>query len=142
MLEQKGNESYKSLVMKPYEIGKRIHLARDYYLSEALYVCGRSFYINNRRIRAMKYFKKAIKLSESPQAEYFLALGDAEFAEGIGEDPTGMQSLYYIAAKQSYENVIKMTCPNNDKGEAYYKLGVLHLYLNEKKGPIRNLSLL
>ena len=133
LLKQKGNESYKSLVMRPYEIGKRIHLARDSYLPEALYVCGRSFYINNRRTRAMKYFKKAIKLSESPPAEYFLALGDAEFAEGIGEDPTGMKSLYYISAKQSYENVIKMTYPNNDKGKAYYKLGILHLYLNEKK---------
>ena len=119
--------------MKPYEIGKRIHLARDSYLPEAQYVCGRSYYINNRRIKAMKYYKKAIMLSESPPAEYFLPLGDAEFAEGISEDPTGMQSLYYIAAKQSYENVIKMTYPNNDKGKADYKLGVLHLYLNEKK---------
>ena len=64
---------------------------------------------------------------------YFLALGDSQFEEGIREDPTGMQSLYYMAAKMSYENVIKMTYPNNDKGKAYYKLGLLHLYLNEKK---------
>ena len=62
----------------------------------------------------MKYFKKAIKLSESPPAEYFLALGDSQFEEGIREDPTGMKSLYYMAAKMSYENVFKMTYPIYD----------------------------
>ena len=45
---------------------------------------------------------------------YFLALGDSQFEEGIREDPTGMQSLYYMAAKMSYENVFKMTYPIYD----------------------------
>ena len=45
---------------------------------------------------------------------YFLALGDSQFEEGIREDPTGMKSLYYMAAKMSYENVFKMTYPIYD----------------------------
>ena len=48
LLKQEGSAVYEALVSKPYEIGKRIHLARDQHLAEALYVCGRSFYINNR----------------------------------------------------------------------------------------------
>jgi tetratricopeptide (TPR) repeat protein len=133
LLKQKGDERYEALIMKPYEIGKRILLARDEYLPEALYVCGRSFYINNRRIRAMKYLKKAIKLSQSRPAEYSIALGDAQFDEGKKDDPTGMESEYYLAAKQSYSNALNTTEVKNDKGKAYYKLGLLHLYLNEKQ---------
>jgi len=133
LLKQKGSAAYEALVMKPYEIGKRIHLARDQHLPEALYVCGRSFYVNNRRIRSVKYIKKAIKLSESPPAEYFMALGDAQLDEGKREDPSGMESTYYISAKQSYEHAVNISTLNNDKGKAYYKLGVFHLYLNEKK---------
>jgi tetratricopeptide (TPR) repeat protein len=132
LLKQEGNESYEALVMKPFEIGRRIHLARDENLPEALYVCGRSFYINKRRIRSMKYIKKAIKLSPSPRAEYFIALGDAQFDEGKNEDPTGMESRFYMAAKESYNHAADMTDVKNDKGKAYYKLGMLHLYLNEK----------
>jgi tetratricopeptide (TPR) repeat protein len=133
LLKQEGSAVYEALVLRPYEIGKRIHLARDQHLPEALYVCGRSFYINNRRIRSMKYLKKAIKLSSSPPAEYFIALGDAQFDEGKREDPAGMESTYYLAALNTYSKVIEKTYSNNDKGKAYYKIGVFRLYLNEKK---------
>lgn len=133
LLKEQGSRQYKTLVYKPFEIGKKIILPRDQYLSEGLYICGRSFLINRRANRASKYIRKAIKFSMSPPAEYFIALGDAQFAEGIGEDQTGIESTYYLSAETTYKRVIHMEIENNEKGRAYYKLGVLHLYLNEKK---------
>ena len=133
LLKEQDNKQYKTLVWKPFEIGKKIILPRDQYLSEGLYICGRSFLINHRANRADKYIKKAIKLSTSPPAEYFIALGDVQFAMANNEDPTGNEDSKYFAAKKTYKRVINMEIPNNEKGKAYYKLGVLHLFLNEKK---------
>jgi tetratricopeptide (TPR) repeat protein len=133
LLKEQGSQQYKTLVYKPFEMGKKIIRPRDQYLSEGLYICGRSFHINRRANRASKYLKKAIKLSMSPPAEYFIALGDAQFTEGINEDPTGFESSYYLSAKNTYKRVVDMEIENNEKGKAYYKLGVLHLYVNEKK---------
>lgn len=133
IMKEQGSHQYKTLVYKPFEIGKKIILPRDQYLSEGLYICGRSFLINRRANRASRYIKKAIKFSMSPPAEYFIALGDAQFAEGIDEDPTGTESSYYLSAKNKYKKVVDMEIPNNEKGKAYYKLGVLYLYLNEKR---------
>ena len=139
LLKEQDNQQYKTLVWKPFEIGKKIILPRDQYLSEGLYICGRSFLINNRANKANRYIKKAIKLSTPPPAEYFIALGDVQFAMAKNEDSTyNENSTYnedanYLAAKQTYKRVINMEIPNNEKGEAYYKLGFLHLYLNEKR---------
>lgn len=142
LLKEEGNKSYKYLVLKPYEIGKRVHLARDHHLPEALYVCGRSFDINNRAHRATKYIKKAIKLSMLPPPEYFIALGDAQFSLAKQEQTQdSFENDYYFAAKKTYEDVLNMKISNNLKGKVYYKLGVLHLYFNEKKMPSRLLSL-
>lgn len=41
-------------------------------------------------------------------------------------------NLNYFEAKETYKRVIDMEIPNNEKGKAYYKLGVLHLSMNEK----------
>jgi len=133
LLKEQDNKQYKTLVWKPFEIGKKIILPRDQYLSEGLYICGRSFLINHRANKAARYIKKAIKLSTSPPAEYFIALGDVQFAMAKNEDPTGNEAFKYFAAKKTYKRVINMEIPNNEKGKAYYKLGVLHLFLNEKK---------
>jgi len=131
-LKEQDNKEYKSLVYKPFEIGKKIILPRDQHLSEGLYICGRSFLINHRATRASRYIKKAIKFSMSPPAEYFIALGDTQFAQGINDDSTDTESGYYSSAKKTYKRVINMEIPNNEKGKAYYKLGVIHLYLKEK----------
>lgn len=133
LLKEQGSLQYRTLVYKPFEIGKKIILPRDQYLSEGLYICGRSYIINRRANRASRYIKKAIKFSMSPPAEYFIALGDAQFAEGINEDPTGSEREYYWSAENTYKRVFNMEIENNEKGKAYYKLGVLHLFLNEKK---------
>jgi len=133
LIKEQGSQQYKTLVYKPFEIGKKLILPRDQYLSEGLYICGRSLLINRRANKASRYIKKAIKFSVAPSAEYFIALGDAQFAEGIGEDPTGIESSYYMSAKNTYKRVVDMEIENNEKGKAYYKLGALHLYLNEKK---------
>ena len=133
LLKQKGSAGYKSMVIKAYEIGKEIHLARDEHLPEALYVCGRSFHINERSERAIKYIKKAIRLSNAPPPEYFIALGDAQFTVARNEDPTGLKTPYYLLAKTTYQKAIDADTPNNAKAKAYYKIGVLHLYLDEKK---------
>jgi len=133
LLKEQDSRQYKTLVYKPFEIGKKIIVPRDQHLSEGLYICGRSFLVNSRANRASRYIKKAIKLSMSPPAEYFIALGDAQFAEGRDEDSTGQEHDYYMRAKHTYKRVIRMTYSNNDKGKAYYKLGVMHLYLSEKR---------
>jgi len=133
LLKEQDNKQYKTLVWKPFEIGKKIILPRDQYLSEGLYICGRSFLINHRANKANRYIKKAIKLSTPPPAEYFIALGDAQFAMAKNEDPTGNEDFKYIAAEKTYKRVIDMKILNNEKGKAYYKLGFLNLYLNKKK---------
>ncbi len=134
LLKEQDNKQYKTLVYKPFEIGKQIIVPRDQYLSEGLYICGWSFLINHRSIKAARYIKKAIKLSKAPPAEYFIALGDSQFTMAKNEDPTGEdEDFNYIAAKKTYKRVINMKVPNNEKGKAYYKLGVLHLYLDKKK---------
>lgn len=134
LLKQEGSESYKFLVVKSYEIGKRILIARDQYLPEALYICGRSFDINNRATRATRYLKKAIKLSMLPPPEYFIALGDSLFSQAkLEQTQDNFESSYYLAAKKTYEDVLNMKISNNGKGKVYYKLGVLHLYFNNKK---------
>ena len=132
-LKEQDNKQYKTLVYKPFEIGKRIILPRDQYLSEGLYICGRSFLINHRANKAARYIKKAIKLSTSPPAEYFITLGDVQFALAKNEDPTENEDFKYVAAEKTYKKVINMEIPNNEKGKAYYKLGALNLYLNKKR---------
>jgi len=132
MLKEEGDQTYKFLVMKSHEIGKKIILPRDQYLSEGLYICGRSFYINDRPERAARYIKKAIKLLKSPPVEYFIALGDVQFVLAKNDDSMEAESINYLAAKKTYKRVINMEIPNNEKGKAYYKLGVIHLYLKEK----------
>ncbi len=133
LLKEQHNQEYKSLVWKPFEMGRKIIKPRDQYLSEGLYICGRSFLINHRATRAAKYIKKAIKLSTSPPAEYFIALGDTQFEMGKNDDSMNSDgNLNYFAAKKTYNRVIDMEVPNNEKGKAYYKLGVLHLSINEK----------
>lgn len=134
LLKQKGDKSYKVLVRKPYEIGKRILLARDQHLPEALYVCAKSFYINQRATRAIKYVKKAIKLSPAPPVEYFILLGDANFTMAKAqESKDSFENRYRIPAKKAYEKVIAMKIPNNEKGLGYYKLGIFRLYFNTKE---------
>jgi tetratricopeptide (TPR) repeat protein len=133
-MKEQGSNQYKTLVYKPFEIGKKIILPRDQYLSEGLYICGRSFLINRRPNRALRYIKKAIKFSMSPPAEYFLALGDAQFSLAKQEESqNSFENDYYLTAKKQYEEILNMKISNNVKGKVYYKLGVLHLYFNEKK---------
>jgi len=133
LLKEQDSQEYKTLVYNPFEIGKKIILPRDQYLSEGLYICGRSFLINHRANKAKRYIKKAIKLSTSPPAEYFITLGDVQFAIAKNEDSTGDEDFKYSAAKKTYKKVIDMEIPNNEKGKAYYKLGFLYLYLNQKE---------
>lgn len=134
LIKETGSDYYKNIVIKPYEIGKAIHLYRNEYLSEALYVCGRSFHINGRSLRAIRYIKKAIKLSMSPPVKYFIALGDAQFGAAKREESQEpFENDYYPVAQKTYEDVLNMKIPNNLKAKVYYKLGVLHLYFNEKK---------
>ena len=132
--KEQGSHQYKTLVYKPFEIGKQIILPRDQYLSEGLYICGRSFLINHRANKASRYIKKAIKLSPEPPVEYFILLGDANFTMAKTEESKdSIDNSYYIPAKKAYEKVIAMKIPNNEKGLGYYKLGIFRLYFNEKK---------
>jgi TolA-binding protein len=138
LMKQKGNKGYKYLVWKPFEIGQRIHLLRDEHLSEALYVCAKSFYINDRSLRANKYVKKAIKLSYSPPLEYYFLLGDSQAHTAKEQKFRGnTYRSYYkshcLSAKNTYEMIIKMGIPNDKKALAYYKLGLSHLNCNNER---------
>jgi len=82
ILRSKGDASYQILVYQPYTIGRELIKEHNYH-PDVLYICGRSFVLNNRSERGLKYIQKAISMSTDPPAVYFLVEGDAywEIAE-------------------------------------------------------------
>ena len=79
ILKESGDKRYKTLVHKPFAFGKKLLKMHLELLSEGLYICAKSFYVNDRANRASRYIKKAIKFhkpSTSPISDvdyYFLS---------------------------------------------------------------------
>lgn len=130
MLKEKGNKQYKDLVFKPLTIGRDIIAYRDQHLPEGLYICARSFTVNNRPRRGLRFIKKAIKFSKSPRVEYYFMLGDSS----VGVAKIKDDNYFEIKkAKKAYEDIINMNASNDVKGLAYYKLAVLESRFGSKK---------
>ena len=140
-LKEKGDPSYKTLVFKPYEIGKQLITQYSHtpkYLSQGWYICGHAVLINDRAKKAIKYTEKAIQISPSPTSEvnYYLVLADA-YAEVA--DKKQMESASskipseYYEAEKKYRDIINMDISNNRKGLAYYKLAVLYSDFRQEK---------
>jgi len=112
ILKTKGDSSYKTLIKKPYQIGRRIHKI-DETLSEPYYIVAKCLLVNDRIYRAIKTVKKALYFSPD-NAEYLLVLGDAccRYSEHL-EDP--YQARRYLhAAQDAYQKAIKIR--KDDKG--------------------------
>ena len=140
-LKEKGDASYKTLVLTPYNIGKQLitqYSNTPKYLSQGWYICGHAVLINDRAKKAIKYTEKAIQISPSSKSEinpYFvLADAYAEVAntEQLKSASSKMPSEYYEAEKK-YRDIINMVISNNRKGLAYYKLAVLYSNFRQEK---------
>lgn len=139
--ELKTNEDneYKKLVYEPFNIGKKliVRYKRDYpKLAEAIFICAKSYLINERPSKALKYASKAIKLAPGidDHADYYFVKGDAlarkSYKEKVDGDPFPYQ---YSRAKKVYNEIITVTQNNDTKGAAYYKLGLMFTDFGKEK---------
>ncbi len=139
-LKESGEKDWKPIVMKAYDIGKRFSVA-ERYNPELIYIFGKSFYINNRREKAIRYGNKAIKLSRYnlEYAEYFLLVGDAYSSlarrpdSGVNNVPT---ENYETLAANYYNYVINgfkgNMADDSSRALAYYRLAVHYLESDRK----------
>ncbi len=109
-MKASGDKEYKELVMKPYYIGKRF-VTGDPENSDALYVAGRSFDLNERPIRALKYLKKAISVANKDICEYYISFGDAilRVDADYGGDRSDNDQNSKDDARAAYEKAIELT---------------------------------
>lgn len=138
-LKTNGDEEYKKLVYEPFNIGKKliVRYNRDYpRLAEALFICAKSYLINKRPSKAIRYASKAIKLAPGvdDHADYYFVKGDAlarrAYEEKVSGDPFPYQ---YSRAKKIYNKIITETQNNETKGAAYYKLGLMFADFRKEK---------
>jgi len=76
IMKNLGDKGYKELVNKPYLISRRF-VSSQPDNPDGLYLAGRSFVLNERATRGLKYIKKAIKISNKEVCEYYITFGDA-----------------------------------------------------------------
>lgn len=130
-LKTNGDKEYKKLVYEPFNIGKKliVQYKRDYpKLAEAIFICAKSYLINERQSKAIKYASKAIKLAPGidDHADYYFVKGDALARKSCKEKESGEPFPFqYSRAKKVYNKIITETQNNETKGAAYYKLGLL-----------------
>ena len=110
ILKANGDMSYKTLIHRPYEIGKRLNKINATH-PEPYYIVAKSLLINDRNTRARKTIKKALYFSPH-NAEYLVVLGDACYAqaetvvEKLGKD-SSLANRLFSEAKDAYEKAIK-----------------------------------
>ena len=140
-LKENGHIAWKPLLSKGYNIGKRFLLA-ERYNPELIYILGKSLYINNRREKAVRYGKKAIRLSgyNPAYSEYFLLVGDA-YSSLAGPSDSGGNSTPEAdndtLAIKYYDYVINgfkgATADDSSRALAYYRLAVHFLESDRKR---------
>ncbi len=123
-LKAAGDDRYKDLVMKSYYIGKSL-IAENPYVPDVLYICARSFLINNRSGRAYKYIKKAIKISVNAPAEYYITLGDARVKRASNESNEMISDNIIGDAKKAYETALSKANKKSLKDQIQVKLAAL-----------------
>jgi tetratricopeptide (TPR) repeat protein len=123
LLKANGDKQYKTLVLKPYKIGKSLLYSADGY-----YICAYSFLITNRTGRAAKYIKKTIKMSP-PNSRYSLIWGQARAVLALENNDKGK----YVTAKKTFQTIIIMNAPKDHKALSYYWLGILYAKFENKE---------
>lgn len=143
LLKMNGDEQYKSLVLKPFEIGKSIvtrhsYLSNPKYFAEGCYIISYSFMINNRQFKSERYIKKAIKISPSPadQSRYYLMWGTAAAISSLENN----DDIRFKKAKKHLEKVINMNASDDHKALSYYWIGTLYSKFYIKKEAIKKLN--
>ena len=118
------DKGYKDLVMKPYYISRRF-VTGDPEDADALYIAARSFLINNRPERGLKYIKKAISVSNKDMSEYYLALGDCIVKAGKNEASGYGDSFSANEGKEAYERAIQLAQIDWIKAKAQKRLDAI-----------------
>lgn len=131
-LKESGEKGWKPILLKAYNIGLRFSVT-ERYNPELIYIFGKSFYINNRREKAVRYGKKAIKLSgyNLEYSEYFLLVGDA-YSSLAGPSDSSVTSTPAenndTLAVKYYNYVINgfkgANANDSSRALAYYRLAV------------------
>ena len=127
ILKEDNDRRYKKLVYIPFEMGKRM-LTRNRTDPEGLFICAKSFLINHRAIKALRYIKKAIKLTPgNPEAEYYYVWGDAATAVALNERDRAYDTpAEYFSAVKAYRHVIDGVSTDDEKAIGYLKLALLY----------------
>ena len=140
-LKESGETGWKPILIKAYNIGLRFSVA-ERYNPELIYIFGKSFYINNRREKAVRYGKKAIKLSgyNLEYSEYFLLVGDA-YSSLAGPSDSSVTSTPEehndTLAVKYYNYVINgfkgAKANDSSRALAYYRLAVHYSESDRKR---------
>jgi hypothetical protein len=124
-LKAAGDDRYKGLVMKPYYIGKSL-IAGNAHVPDVLYICARSFLINNRARRANKYINKAINMSVNAPAKYYITLGDACVKRSSDKSNEMFKDSIIADAKKAYETALSKADKKLLRDEILVKLAALY----------------
>lgn len=124
ILKEKGDLSYKALVLYPYETGKRFHEIQAH--PELYYIVAKCLLINDRYFRAKRTINKALYYSPN-NPDYLLVLGDAYFvlAKMKKEDPYREKQML-SKAKAAYEKAVEL------KGEVKSYVDIKLQQISEK----------
>jgi hypothetical protein len=120
-----GDDRYKDLVMKPYYIGSSL-IVQNPHIPDVLYICARSFLINDRALRARKYIKKAIDMSVNSPANYYITLGDTCVKIAESESNEGLRDYTIGDAKKAYETALNKINKESLKTKIQVKLAALN----------------
>jgi len=106
-LKAKDDKEYKDLVMKTYYIGRRF-VSSDPENAAALYIAARSFLLNDRANRCLKYIKKAVSVTTKDVCEYYIALGDA-IVETAANAATDHEATFsQKEAQMAYQKAVEL----------------------------------
>jgi tetratricopeptide (TPR) repeat protein len=124
-LKKKGNDRYKTLLYRPWNMAKRLHkqsVGSHLYKKDLYYIYGKTYFIKDKPKKAIKYANIALETSTSvsPYIDSMFLLGDSYAALAKKET-----SKYYSLAQKTYQEIIYLNVSDDHKALAYYKLGAL-----------------
>ncbi len=124
-LKKRGNDRYKTLLYRPWNMAKRLHkqsVGSHLYKKDLYYIYGKTYFIKDKPKKAIKYANIALEASTSfsPNIDCMFLLGDSYAALAKRET-----SKYYSLAQKGYQEIIYLNVSDDHKALAYYKLGAL-----------------
>ena len=124
-LKKKGNDRYKTLLHRPWNMAKRLHkqsVGSHLYKKDLYYIYGKTYFIKDKPKKAIKYANIALETSTSlsPHIDAMFLLADSYAALAKKET-----SKYYSLAQKTYQEIVYLDVSDDHKALAYYKLGNL-----------------